>query len=332
MIPDTGNEFILFFEGIRMGIHLVTGGAGFIGSNIARELLNRGETVRILDNYSTGHRSNLADIRGDIEVVEGDLRSFHIVNEAMKGVEVVYHQGALPSVPRSIADPLTTNEVNVTGTLNVLFAAREQGVRRLTFASSSSIYGNAPEQVKSEDLHVSPLSPYAVSKLAGEKYFQVFHQIYGLETVAIRYFNVFGPWQDPDSPYSAVIPLFAKAYMEGRAPLINGDGLQSRDFTFVENVVHGNLLAATAPDAPGNVINVACHGSVTVNSLASQIAALTGHADITPVHGPDRSGDVKHSMASIEKAGRLLGYSPVVSFSEGLRRTVEFYTSHGFGK
>jgi len=315
-----------------MLIHLVTGGAGFIGSNIARELLKRGKAVRILDNFSTGYRSNIADIRSDIEVVEGDLRSYHIVNEAMKGVEVVYHQGALPSVPRSIADPLTSNEVNVSGTLNVLFAALEQGVRRLTFASSSSIYGNAPEQVKSEDLHVRPLSPYAVSKLAGEKYFQVFNNIYGLETVALRYFNVFGPWQDPDSPYSAVIPLFVKAFMEGRAPVINGDGLQSRDFTYIANVVHGNLLAADAPLAPGNVINVACNGSVTVNSLASQIAALTGRSDISPVYGPDRSGDVKHSMADISRAKELLGYEPVVSFSQGLAETVEFYMEHGFGK
>lgn len=315
-----------------MSIHLVTGGAGFIGSNIARELLKKGKSVRILDNFSTGHRVNLADIKNDIEVIEGDIRSYHIVSEAMKNVEVVYHQGALPSVPRSIADPLTSNEVNVTGTLNVLHAARERGTRRLTFASSSSIYGNAPESVKSEDLHVRPLSPYAVSKLAGEKYFQVFHQIYGLETVAIRYFNVFGPWQDPDSPYSAVIPLFIKAYSEGQSPGINGDGEQSRDFTYIANVVHGNLLAADASDAPGKVFNVACNGSVTVNHLAKEIGRLTGRPDLKPIHGPDRSGDVKHSRASIEKAKKFLGYEPVVSFEEGLKRTVDFYMEHGFGK
>jgi len=315
-----------------MSVQLVTGGAGFIGSNIARELLNRGKKVRVLDNFSTGYRSNIADIRNDIDVIEGDIRSYHIVSEAMKDVEVVFHQGALPSVPRSIADPLTSNEVNVTGTLNVLHAALERGARRLTFASSSSIYGDAPEQVKSEELPVRPMSPYAVSKLAGEKYFQVFHQIYGLETVALRYFNVFGPWQDPDSPYSAVIPLFIKAFSEGRAPRINGDGKQSRDFTYIANVVHGNLLAADAPLAPGHVINVACSGSVSVNSLASQIASLVGRADITPEYGPDRSGDVKHSMASISRAGELLGYKPVVSFSDGLARTVEFYMTHGFGK
>ena len=315
-----------------MSIHLVTGGAGFIGSNIARELLKRGKSVRILDNFSTGYRSNLNDIRKDIEIIEGDLRSYHIVSEAMKNVEVVYHQGALPSVPRSIADPITTNEVNVTGTLNVLHAAQERGTRRLTFASSSSIYGNAPESVKSEDLHVRPLSPYAVSKLAGEKYYQVFNQIYGMETVAIRYFNVFGPWQDPDSPYSAVIPLFIKAYSEGIAPKINGDGEQSRDFTYIANVVHGNLLAAEAPDAPGKVINVACNGSITVNHLADEIGKLTGHPDLKPIHGPDRSGDVKHSRASIEKAKKYLNYEPVVSFEEGLKRTVEFYLEYGFGK
>ena len=306
-------------------MYLVTGGAGFIGSNIARECLKRGLEVRVLDNFSTGHWHNLEDIRGDLEVIEGDLRSYHLVQKAMKGVEVVFHQGALPSVPRSIDDPITTNEVNVQGTLNVLHAALDQGVRRVTFASSSSIYGNAPQQVKSEDLHVMPLSPYAVSKLAGEKYMQVFHHIYGLETVALRYFNVFGPWQDPDSPYSAVIPLFARAFMGGRPPTINGDGEQSRDFTYVANVVHANLLAAKAPDAAGQVINVACDDSVTVNRLASELARLIGREDVTPVHGPDRPGDVKHSRADISRARKLLGYQPVVDFSEGLKRTVEFF-------
>ena len=306
-------------------MYLVTGGAGFIGSNIARECLKRGLEVRVLDNFSTGHWHNLEDIRGDLEVIEGDLRSYHLVQKAMKGVDVVFHQGALPSVPRSIDDPITTNEVNVQGTLNVLHAALDQGVRRVTFASSSSIYGNAPQQVKSEDLHVMPLSPYAVSKLAGEKYMQVFHHIYGLETVALRYFNVFGPWQDPDSPYSAVIPLFARAFMGGRPPTINGDGEQSRDFTYVANVVHANLLAAKAPDAAGQVINVACDDSVTVNRLASELARLIGREDVTPVHGPDRPGDVKHSRADISRARKLLGYQPVVDFSEGLKRTVEFF-------
>ena len=306
-------------------MYLVTGGAGFIGSNIVRECLERGISVRILDNFSTGHWHNLEGIRSDVEIVEGDLRSYHLVQKAMRGVEVVLHQGALPSVPRSIDDPITTNEVNVQGTLNVLHAALDEGVRRVTFASSSSIYGNAPQQVKSEDLHVMPLSPYAVSKLAGEKYMQVFHSIYGLETVALRYFNVFGPWQDPDSPYSAVIPLFARAFMEGRAPTINGDGEQSRDFTYVANVVHANLLAAEAADAPGEVINVACNDSITVNRLASELAGLVGRPDIEPVHGPERPGDVRHSRADIARARELLGYEPVVGFSRGLEETVEFF-------
>lgn len=308
-----------------MGVYLVTGGAGFIGCNIVRELLDRGREVRVLDNFSTGHRKNLDSVASRIEVMEGDIRSFHIVREAMKGVEVVFHQGALPSVPRSVSDPITSNEVNVGGTLNVLHAGVDEGVRRVVFASSSSIYGNAPGQVKAEELPPGPLSPYAVSKLAGEMYFRVFHSIYGLETVALRYFNVFGPFQDPDSPYSAVIPLFIRAFREGRAPFINGSGEQSRDFTHVANVVHGNLLAAEAPDAPGRVINVACHGSVTVNRLASQIAGLVGRPDIVPVHRDPRPGDVMHSCASISLAERVLGYTPVVSFDEGLKQTVEWF-------
>ena len=305
-------------------MYLITGGAGFIGSNIAREALTRGIKVRILDNFSTGHWANLVDIRDDVDIIEGDIRSYHIVRNAMEGVEVVFHQGALPSVPRSIADPITTNEVNVQGTLNVLHAALDAGCRRVLFASSSSIYGDAPEQVKNEDLHVRPLSPYAVSKLAGEKYIQVFHHIYGLETVALRYFNVFGPYQDPDSPYSAVIPLFIRAYLEGRRPLINGNGEQSRDFTYIANVVHANLLAADAPAAPGMMMNIACGNSITVNHLASEIGRLTDRTDIKPSHGPERAGDVKHSRADITLAGELINYEPVASFDEGLENTVSF--------
>ncbi len=305
-------------------MYLVTGGAGFIGSNIAREALVRGIKVRILDNFSTGHWSNLADIRNDIEIVEGDIRSYHIVRKAMEGVEVVFHQGALPSVPRSIADPITTNEVNVTGTLNILHAALDAGCRRVLFASSSSIYGDAPEQVKTEGLHVRPLSPYAVSKLAGEKYMHVFHHIYGLETVALRYFNVFGPYQDPDSPYSAVIPLFIRACMEEQRPLINGDGQQSRDFTYIANVVHANLLAADSKAASGMMMNIACGDSITVNHLANAIGRLTGRMDIKPSHRPERIGDVKHSRAAISLARKLLGYEPVTSFEEGLEYTVSF--------
>ena len=309
-------------------MYLVTGGAGFIGSNIVREALVRGIRVRILDNFSTGHWSNLADIRNEIEIVEGDIRSYHIVRNAMEGVEVVFHQGALPSVPRSIADPITTNEVNVTGTLNILHAALDAGCRRVLFASSSSIYGDAPEQVKTEGLHVRPLSPYAVSKLAGEKYMHVFHHIYGLETVALRYFNVFGPYQDPDSPYSAVIPLFIRACMEGQRPLINGDGQQSRDFTYIANVVHANLLAADSKAASGMMMNIACGDSITVNHLANAIGGLTDRMDIKPSHRPERIGDVKHSRADISLARRLLGYEPVTSFEEGLEDTVSFMREH----
>jgi len=308
-------------------MYLVTGGAGFIGSNIAREALKRGFDVRILDNFSTGHWANLADIRNHVDVIEGDIRSYHIVRRAMEGVEVVFHQAALPSVPRSIADPITSNEVNVQGTLNILHAALDAGCRRVLFASSSSIYGDAPETIKSENLHVGPLSPYAVSKLAGEKYFQVFHHIYGLETVALRYFNVFGPFQDPDSPYSAVIPLFVKMIREGGCPIINGSGEQSRDFTYIANVVHANLLAANAPEASGMVMNVACGDSITVNRLASDIAKLMGMEEVVPVHAPPRPGDVMHSRADISLADRIIGYRPVVSFEQGLRQTVEFLTS-----
>lgn len=299
---------------------LVTGGAGFIGSSLVRALLGRGE-VRVLDDFSTGRRSNLEGV--DCEVVEGDLRDPEAVSRAVAGCEVVYHQGALPSVPRSIADPARSNEVNVTGTLNVLLAARDRGARRVVFASSSSVYGNAPEPVKSEDLPPRPLSPYAVSKLAAEKYCQVFHGVYGLETVCFRYFNVFGPRQDPDSPYAAVIPLFAKRVLSGLPPVVNGDGGQSRDFTFIDNVVRGNILAATAPAAPGTVMNLACGGSVSVNHLARRIAELLGRPDLEPVHGPERPGDVRDSRADISRARELLGYEPSVAFEDGLAATIE---------
>jgi nucleoside-diphosphate-sugar epimerase len=303
---------------------LVTGGAGFIGSNIAREALLRGHEVRILDDFSTGRRSNLADIGPHVELLEGDLRRYETVRKAVEGVEVVFHEGALPSVPRSITDPLASDAVNVTGSLHVLWAARDAGCRRVLFASSSSIYGDAPEQVKSESLPPRPLSPYAVTKMAAERYFQVFHRIYGLETVALRYFNVFGPFQDPDSPYSAVIPLFVKAFTGGRPPVINGSGEQSRDFTFIDNVVLANFLAADAPGAPGLVMNIACGDSVTVNRLATEIAGLLGTGDILPLHAPARPGDVMHSRADISLAHAVLGYSPTVTFEEGLARTVRF--------
>lgn len=301
---------------------LVTGGAGFIGSNLAGELLLRGHDVRVFDNFSTGRHENLEGL--DCEILEGDLRDQEAVGRAVAGCEVVFHQGALPSVPRSIADPLSSNAVNVTGTLNMLTASRDAGVRRVLFASSSSVYGNAPELVKHEGLPPRPLSPYAVSKMAAEKYCQVFASVFRIETVCLRYFNVFGPKQDPDSPYAAVIPLFTARILEGTPPVIHGDGGQSRDFTFVRNVVEGNILASSAAGVSGEVINIACGGGVSVNALASGILGILGREEISPVYGPERPGDVRDSCADISKARRLLGYEPLVGFDEGLRTTVEW--------
>jgi nucleoside-diphosphate-sugar epimerase len=301
---------------------LVTGGAGFIGSNLVEELCRRGSDARVFDNFSTGSRANLAEL--DCEVAEGDLRDLDAVRRAVSGCEVVFHQGALPSVPRSIADPSASHAVNVTGTLNVLVASRDAGVRRVVVASSSSVYGNAPERVKHEELPPRPLSPYAVGKMAAEYYCRVFASVYGLETLCLRYFNVFGPRQDPASQYAAVIPLFTSRALQGIAPVINGDGEQSRDFTFVRNVVEGNLLAAGAASASGEVLNIACGGGVSVNSLASGILGILDRRDIVPEHGPERAGDIRDSRADISKARRLLGYEPLVGFEDGLRMTVEW--------
>lgn len=303
---------------------LVTGGAGFIGSNIVEELLHRGHSVRVLDNFATGKRNNLKKFYNDIELFEGDIRGYHIVRQAVEGVEVILHQAALPSVPRSINDPITTNEVNVVGTLNVLDAAKECGVRRIVYASSSSVYGDNPELPKHEKMLPNPLSPYAVSKLAGEKYCQVFRQLYNIETVVLRYFNVFGPRQDPNSQYSAVIPLFITAVMHDKQPVIFGDGTQSRDFTFVKNVVDGNLLASEKEIGDENVMNCACHGQVTLNNLVKEINNLFGKS-IPPVHSNPRPGDIKHSYADIALAEKVIGFKPAVSFEEGLKQTIEFY-------
>ena len=246
---------------------LVTGGAGFIGSNIVEELLIRGHSVRVLDNFSTGKRENLKEFKEDFELLEGDVRSYHIVKQAVNGIDVVLHQAALPSVPRSINDPITSNEVNVGGTLNMLDASKEAGVKRFVFASSSSIYGDTPELPKREDMTPNPLSPYAVSKLAGEKYCQVFAKVFGLHTVALRYFNVFGPRQDPSSQYSAVIPKFIKSIMNNQSPVIYGDGKQSRDFTYVDNVVEANLIAALVESQPGIAMNCACNEQIILNDV-----------------------------------------------------------------
>ncbi len=303
--------------------YLVTGGAGFIGSNLTAELLKRGDRVRVLDNFSTGKRENLTPFKGQkrMELIEGDLRSFHTVRQAVKGVDYILHQGALPSVPRSIADPITTNDVNILGTLNVLEAAKEFGVKRVVFASSSSIYGNSPTLPKSEEMPVQPLSPYALSKYAGERYSQIFHQVYGLETVCLRYFNVFGPNQDPTSQYSAVIPKFIKSISEGIAPVIYGDGGQSRDFTYVANVVEANLLACKSAGAPGQVFNIACGQRHTLLDLVAAINRGLG-TKVEPRFEQERAGDVRDSMAAIDLAAKILNYHPAVSFNEGLQRLI----------
>lgn len=304
-----------------MALYLVTGGAGFIGSHLVEELLKRGQKVRVLDNLSTGRRDNLAPFLADIEFIEGDIRDPNVVHRAMHGVNFVLHQAALPSVPRSVEDPVTSNAVNVDGTINVLWAAKHAGVQRVIYASSSSVYGNVDVSPKHEDLTPAPASPYAVSKLAAEYYCRVFHQVYGFETVSLRYFNVFGPRQDPDSPYAAVIPLFIKRMRAGLPPIINGDGTQTRDFTYVANVVHADLLACTAPGAAGAVMNAACGGSISLLTLVAELNRLLG-TNITPQHGPPRPGDVMHSCADIRRAQQLIGYTPVCSFADGLALTV----------
>ncbi len=277
-----------------------------------------------MDNFSTGKRENLKSFEKDIEIIEGDIRSYHTVNQAIKSVDVVLHQAALPSVPRSINDPLTTNDVNVGGTLNVLYAAKENKVKRIVFASSSSVYGDNPELPKHEGMIPNPLSPYAVSKLAAENYCRVFGKLYNIETVILRYFNVFGPRQDPNSQYSAVIPKFIKAMINNERPRIYGDGTQSRDFTYVSNVVEGNILAATKPVESGIIMNCACHGQVTLNELVENLNELL-NKDIKPIYSERKPGDIKHSFADITLIEEKLNYSPLVNFKEGLKRTVEYY-------
>ncbi|MBL8796383.1 MAG: SDR family oxidoreductase [Planctomycetia bacterium] len=307
-----------------MALCLVTGGAGFIGSHLVDALLARGDEVHVLDDFSTGRRANLAHVAERIDVVEGDLTNLATVREAAEGVQVIYHQGALPSVPRSVADPWTTHQVCATGTLHVLMAARDAGVRRVVYAASSSAYGNSERLPKREADPTDPLSPYAVAKLAGEQYCAAFTRVYGLETVRLRYFNVFGPRQAPDSPYAAVIPLFIEAIQNGRPPRLHGDGLQSRDFSYVANVVDANLRAAEAPNASGKVYNVACGERITLLDLIARINRLLG-TNVQPVHGDPRPGDVRHSQADISRARADLGYEPRVGWEEGLRLCVESF-------
>jgi nucleoside-diphosphate-sugar epimerase len=303
---------------------LVTGGAGFIGSNLVDELLARGHAVRVLDNFSSGHRRNLARAIDDVELIEGDLRSYERVNSGVRGCEIVFHQGALPSVPRSVQDPLTSSAVNVGGTLNVLLAARDHDVRRVVFASSSSIYGDLPGLPRTEDMPVSPAAPYAVSKLAAEHYCHVSTKVYSLETVSLRYFNVFGDRQDPLSHYSAVIPRFVTAMQAGRSPVIFGDGNQSRDFTYVGNVVSASLLAADAPGAAGLAFNIATGERHSLNELVATLNRLLG-TDVPPTYAVPRPGDIEHSWADISRAREVLGYRPEFGFEEGLRAAVKSY-------
>jgi len=307
-----------------MAHYLVTGGCGFIGSHLVKALVKQGERVRVFDNCTTGKAENIADVADKIEFCSADLQDIDAVSQAVEGIDYVFHQGALPSVARSVADPIVTNNVNINGTLNLLVASRDADVKRVVYAASSSAYGNRPKSIKSEDLPPNPASPYALTKYVGECYCQIFTQLYGLETVALRYFNIFGPGQDSSSSYSAVIPLFISAYLNGEAPKIEGDGEQSRDFTYVANAVHANLLACHAEGVAGEVFNVGCGERASINQLASLIGEMM-ESDTKPVYVAPRPGDVRHSLADIQKARRLLGYEPQIDLKTGLRRTVDWF-------
>jgi nucleoside-diphosphate-sugar epimerase len=304
-----------------MSTYLVTGGAGFIGSHLVEELLHRGARVRVADNFSTGKRENVPQ---GVEVIEGDLADPALARHAVAGCEYVLHQAAIPSVPRSVQDPIGSHAANVNATLNVLVAARDAGVRRVVFAGSSSVYGNAPTLPKHEDMPPAPLSPYALQKLTSEQYCRLFTSLYGLETVTTRYFNVFGPRQQPGSPYSGVISLFVEALSGGRAPHIHGDGHQTRDFTYVGDVVRGVLLCCEQPNVAGEVINVAVGGRISLLELVTTLQKILG-TDAAPTFGPTREGDVRDSQADIGKARRLLGFEPSTSLEDGLRQTVNWY-------
>ncbi|MGH9333278.1 MAG: SDR family oxidoreductase [Vicinamibacteria bacterium] len=302
----------------------MSGGAGFIGSHLGRFLLDRGERVRVLDDFSTGKRANLEEVLGRIELVTGSLSSERDVEKAVEGVDYVLHQAAIPSVPRSVEFPLESHEANATGTLRLLRGSVRAGVRRLVYASSSSVYGANPALPKVESMPTEPMSPYAVAKLAGEHYALVFHRLYRLETVSLRYFNVFGPRQDPTSTYSGVVSRFIDAIVSGSAPTIHGDGEQTRDFTYIDNVARANFAASQRPAAAGGVYNIGCSARVSVNELWRAMAELSG-SDLEPRHVESRSGDVPHSLADIGRARRDLGYEPGMDLREGLRRTLSFY-------
>lgn len=306
-----------------MSSYLVTGGAGFIGSHIVDKLVEQGEKVRVLDDLSTGHVENIQHHLDKIEFMQNSLTDRDAVKRAVEGVDYILHQGAIPSVPRSVADPIGSNDAGINGTLNLLVAAKDAGVKRLVYASSSSVYGNSPTLPKHEEMPTRPLSPYALTKLAGEHYLRIFHELYGLETVALRYFNVFGPRQDPTSQYAAVIAKFLSCMIRGERPTIYGDGLQSRDFTYVSNNVNANLLACTAPGVAGEVYNIACGSRVSLLDLVDALNKILG-TSIEPIFAAERAGDVKHSQAEISKARERMGFNPIVSFEEGLERLVRW--------
>ena len=307
-------------------VYLVTGGAGFIGSHIVEALVTKGKRVRVIDNLSTGKRENLQHLMNEIEFIEGDLRDQEASARAVKGVDFVMHQAAIPSVPRSIKEPKNTTENNLNATLHLLLVARDAGVKRVVYASSSSVYGDSPALPKSEDFSPAPLSPYAASKLAGEYYCRVFSQVYGLETVSLRYFNVFGPRQDPLSLYAAVIPIFISSALTNKPLVVYGDGEQTRDFSFVANVVQANLLACEAEDIAGETLNIGGGTQTSLNQLIKELQAIVNTA-LDVEYADPRPGDVKHSLASVEKAKKLIGYECAVPFGEGLRRTVQWFAS-----
>ncbi len=309
--------------------YLVTGGAGFIGSHLVEALVVRGEEVVVLDDFSTGKRENLAGVHSRIELIEGSICDLATVQRACRGVDIVLHQAARTSVPQSVQDPLETHAVNVDGTLNVLLAARQAKVRRVVVASSAAVYGQSPELPKTESMRPEPLSPYGVTKYIAELYAQVFGHIYGLENVSLRYFNVFGPRQDARSPYSGVLSKFCAALLAGETPTIYGDGTQSRDFVYVENVVQANLLASQAPDVSGMTFNIGTGTRISLKEVLGSLTRIAGIA-ISPTHLPSRAGDILHSQADISRAQQYLGYRPQVSFEEGLRRTWAWYRQHSF--
>ena len=308
-----------------MALSLVTGGAGFIGSNMVRFLLDKGQKVRVLDNFETGKRENLTEVADRIELVEGDIRDMDTVKKAVRGAEVIYHLAALGSVPRSMKDPATTHDVNVNGTFNVLLAARDAKVRRIVFSSSSSVYGQCKVLPQHEDLSLCPISPYGASKAIGEIYFRAFYETYGLQSVCLRYYNVFGPRQDPTSQYAAAIPLFVSALLRDKSPTIFDDGQQSRGFTYINNVMEANWLAANVKEAHGEAVNISTKNAVTVNTVVNTIRKLLGKENIKPVYAPPRAGDIKHSLADVKKAKELIGYEPFVSFEEGIAMAIDWY-------